>query len=161
MFQHALTIYRFCDGYEKKILADLTEELYKTPAFPGGNPPSWIIGHLAVAADFILMVLGKPTLCPKSWMVMFGPGSDPHKHLDKHPSLAELTAALATGHAAAIEAVPHSDATKMAGPSPFKPLIDVLPTAGDLLTHLLTSHESFHLSQLSACRRAGGFAPLF
>lgn len=161
MFQNALTIYRFADGYEKKILADMKEDRFKTPAFPGGNPPSWIVGHLAVASDFILMVLGKPTLCPKNWMVLFGPGSDPVKHLDKHPGMAELVAALQRGHDAVFAAMPEADPVKLAGPSPFKPLIDVLPTAGDLLVHLLTSHESFHLSQLSACRRAGGFSPLF
>ncbi len=161
MFQNDLTIFRFLDGYEKKILADMKEEQFKTPAFPDGNPPSWIVGHLAMSSDFIMMVLGKPTLLPKTWAVMFGPGSDPHKHLDKHPSMAELTAALGAGHAAVFEHVPHANPEKMASPSPFKPLIEVLPTAGALLTHLLTSHESFHMSQLSACRRAGGFSPLF
>jgi hypothetical protein len=161
MYHRELTIYRFLTNYEQQVLADITEEQFKTPAFPGSNPPSWIVGHLAIAADFALMLLGKPTLCPKTWMVMFGPGSDPLKHLDKHPSKSELVAALDAGHAAVLSALPEANVEELKKPSPFQPLIKHLPTAGELLAHLLTSHESGHLSQLSACRRAGGHNPLF
>lgn len=161
MLQHALTVYRFQYGYGTKVIADISESQFKTPVFPGANPPSWIVGHLAIASDFVLMVLGKPTLLPKNWMVLFGPGSDPVKYLEKHPSRAELIAAYERGHQAVFKEVPEADASKLTGPSPFKPLINELPTAGDLLVHLLTSHEAFHVSQLSACRRSGGFAPLF
>ena len=133
----------------------------KTPTFPGANPPSWIIGHLAMASDFALMVMGQPTRLPKNWMVLFGPGSDPVKHLDKHPSRAELVAAYEAGHEAVLAAIPQVNAARLKEPSPFPPLIEHLPTAGDLLSHLLTSHEGFHNGQLSACRRAGGFGPLF
>jgi hypothetical protein len=37
----------------------------------------------------------------------------------------------------------------------------VFPTAGDLLAHLLTSHEATHVGHLSACRRGRGMPPLF
>ncbi len=161
MFEHQLTIYRFMYSYGKKLLADIDDAQFKTPAFPGSNPPSWIVGHLAIAADFALMVLGQPTLLPKTWMVLFGPGSDPLKYLDKHPNRADLIAAYEAGHEAVIAAMRHADPVKLAGPSPFKPLIEQLPTAGDLLTHLLTSHEGFHVAQLSGCRRGAGLGPLF
>lgn len=161
MFENQLTVYRFMYGYGKKLLADIPEAQFKSGAFAGGNPPSWIVGHLTVSTDFILMILGQPTLLPKTWMVLFGPGSDPVKYLDKHPSRDELLAAYDAGHEAAIAAMKHADPAKLAGPSPFKPLIEQLPTAGDLLTHLLTSHEGFHVAQLSGCRRGAGLGPLF
>jgi hypothetical protein len=161
MFENQITVYRFMHGYGKKLLADISEAQFKSAPFTGGNPPSWIIGHLAIASDFILMILGQPMLLPKTWAVMFGPGSDPMKYLEKHPSRAELLAAYDAGYEAALVAMKHPDPSKLAGPSPFKPLIDQLPTAGDLLTHLLTSHEGFHVAQLSACRRGAGLPPLF
>lgn len=161
MFEHEVTVYRFMHHYGRKLLADVSEAQFKTPAFAGGNPPSWIVGHLTVSADFILGVLGKPRLLPKSWMVLFGPGSDPFKHLDRHPDHATLIAAYEAGHQAVFEAMKDADASKLSGPSPFEPLKEMLPTAGDLLAHLLTSHEAFHISQLSACRRSTGNSPLF
>ncbi len=36
----------------------------------------------------------------------------------------------------------------------------VLKTNGDVLAHLMTTHESFHLAQLSACRRKAGKGPV-
>lgn len=161
MFDRELTIYRFLTGYEKIVLADLPDEQFNQPPFPGGNPPSWIVGHLALSSDFVLMVLDKPRLCPKSWNVLFGPGSDPRKHLDKHPRKAELVAALAAGKEAVFREVPLASTDLLTKVNPFEPLRASLPTARDLITHLLTSHESFHLSQLSACRRSAGFTPVF
>lgn len=161
MFERELTIYRFLTGYEKKLLADISEEQMKQPPFPGGNPPSWIIGHLALSTDFVLMVLDKPRLCPRNWNVLFGPGSNPMKYLEKHPTKEELVAALDAGHQAVFQEVPKADPALLSKTNPFEPLREYMPTAGDLITHLLTSHESFHLSQLSACRRATGFTPLF
>jgi hypothetical protein len=161
MFDHQLTIFRFQYGYGQKLLADIPDSEFKKPVFPGANPPSWIVGHLAVAVDFVPMLLGQPTLCPKNWVVMFGPASDPMKYLEKHPSRAELMAAYVKGHDYVFEVMKHADPVKLKEPSPFKPLINELPTAGDLLTHLITSHEAFHVSQLSACRRVAGFGPLF
>lgn len=158
---HQLTIYRFMYRYGRQIIADLSEEQMKTPAFAGANPPSWIIGHLTVSADYALKIMGQPTLVAKNWHVMFGPGSSPMKHLDKHPGRAELLAAYEAGHEAVLTALPNVELEAMKAPSFFEPLIKDLPTMGDLLTHLLTSHEGFHVSQLSACRRAGGLSPLF
>jgi len=33
-------------------------------------------------------------------------------------------------------------------------------TNGDLLAHLMSTHQSFHLAQLSACRRKAGKGPI-
>jgi DinB superfamily len=161
MFERELRIYAFLLGYEQKLLADLPDEAMRTPVTPQGHPPSWIVGHLAVVADFGLGMLGRPALCPKAWMVMFGPGSKPAEHLNRHPPKAELVAALERGHEHFSAAAKDADPAKLAGPSPFEPLRHALPTAGDLLAHLLTSHEAGHVAQLSACRRGRGLPPLF
>jgi hypothetical protein len=161
MFERELRIYAFLLGYERQLLADLPDDAMRTPVTPQGNPPSWLVGHLAIVADFGLRMLGQPTLCPKSWMVMFGPGSKPAEHRDRHPPKAELVAALERGHERLSAAVKDADPTKLAARSPFEPLVHVFPTAGDLLAHLLTSHEAAHVGQLSACRRGHGLAPLF
>lgn len=161
MFDRELTIYAFLENYVKQVVGDLSDEAMKQPAFPGGNPPSWIVGHLSIAGDLGLKLLGKPTRLPKNWAVLFGPGSKPMEHLDRHPSRAELLKAYEESHAALTAAARDVDPARLPEPNPFTPLKGPLPTFGDMLTHLLTSHESFHVSQLSACRRAQGQPPLF
>jgi hypothetical protein len=161
MYERELRIYAFLLGYEQKLLADLPDEALRAPVAAGVNPPSWIVGHLAVAADFGLGILGRPTLVPKSWLVLFGPGSKPAETAARHPPKAELVAALERGHDQLTAAAREADAGRLAAPSPFEPLRHVFPTAGDLLAHLLTSHEATHVGQLSACRRGRGLPPLF
>lgn len=161
MFDHDLRIYAFLQGYVLQIAQDLDEAAMKTPAYPGGNPPTWIIGHLSMVSDFGLRLLGQETRLPRTWGVLFGPGSKPMEHLDRHPPKAELLEAYTQGHAALEAAVRAADPEKFSVPNPFQPLAGVLPTLGTMLAHLLTSHESFHVSQLSACRRAKGLPPLF
>jgi len=52
MFERELTLYKFTLGHLKLVANDLDESAMNTPPFEGGNPPVWILGHLAVATDF-------------------------------------------------------------------------------------------------------------
>ena len=54
------------------------------------------------------------------------------------------------------DAVKGVTAAQLAAPSPFAPMLELLPTAGDLLAHVLTTHATMHLGQLSAWRRLKG-----
>ena len=51
----------------------------------------------------------------------------------------------------------------MAAPNrlPIRFLLRHLPTVGDLLAHLLTTHSAYHLGQLSTWRRAAGLPEVF
>ena len=60
------------------------------------------------------------------------------------------------------QAAANADAEALAAPNEIE-LLEGSPlvTRGDLLSHLLTTHFSFHVAQLSAWRRAAGHAHLF
>lgn len=158
MFDRERTLYAFLLGYARKLVADVDDARFADQPAPGLNHPAWIVGHLAVAADYALQLLGRPTLCPRDWQVRFGPGSTPRPDRAVYPSKADLLAALERGHAAVGEAAAGAapEGLDRAHEVPIAFLKESIPTAGGLIAHLLTTHEAAHLGQLSAWRRLVG-----
>jgi uncharacterized damage-inducible protein DinB len=144
-------------------MADIKQEEMDVQPSADVNPPAWILGHLAICTDFALSLLGLPMRLPKNWHEEFGPGSSPKAQQPPYPSREELLTALAAGHAAVVAALPSVDAKTLAAPNPLAMpfLKKTLPTKGDLLAHLLSTHEAAHLGHLSNWRRQMGRAPLF
>lgn len=148
-------------GYCERLLADVREDEMLQQPTAGVNPPAWLLGHLAICTDFALGIVGHEHRLPKPWMVFFGPGSAPTPGDRTWPSKQELWDGYASGHAA-FEAASHDIAGELLEkPNPIDFLQKPLPTAGDLLAHLMTTHESMHLGHLSNWRRQMGRAPLF
>lgn len=143
--------------YTRRLTADVSDaDLYKQPA-PGMNPAGWLLGHLALSNDFALSIMGEATVCPAEWSQWFGPKSVPLAEGMPRPKKNEFLSMIETGYAkvsAALAKGPAPD--KLAAPNPIDFLRGPLPTAGDLLAHLLTTHVATHLGQLSAWRRAAG-----
>ncbi|MBX7166235.1 MAG: DinB family protein [Pirellulales bacterium] len=161
MFTHERTLYRFNLSMVQLIAADIPDDELRLVPFPGANPPAWILGHLAICTDFAARLLGLGRECPRAWHAMFGPGSKPAELGDNVPSKAELLAALVAGHARVTEAARTADPAAMQQPQTVEVLKGTpLETIGDVLAHLMCTHESFHIAQLSACRRKLGKAPL-
>jgi hypothetical protein len=158
MLDHAIHVYGFMLKYARLLTDDLDDRTLCDRPFPGMNPPAWILGHLVVCTDFALTLLGREKLCPPEWHVMFGPGSVVAADRGAYPSKNELMNALGRGHAAVTAAVPGATAEVLGAthPVPIAFLRESLPSVGDLLVHLMTSHEAGHLGQLSAWRRAVG-----
>ncbi|HEV3023554.1 MAG TPA: DinB family protein [Pirellulales bacterium] len=157
MFERELTLYRFNLNYLRLLTADIAEGDMHVAPFPGANPPVWILGHLAVATDYAGRQLGLERVCPREWHAQFAPGSKPADLKDPLPTKSELMAAIENGHRRASEAAPKASAETMASPHAVELLKPtVLKTVGDVVAHLMTTHESFHLAQLSACRRKAG-----
>lgn len=156
MFHYERRLYAMMLGYCRRLVADLDDAaLTRTPA-PGVNTPLWILGHLAIAADYGRELAGLPRACPSEWHAAFGPETDPGKVPHPAPTKAELLAAIEAGHAAVDLAVTGLSAERLSAPNPVPFLKDRLPTVGDLLAHLLTTHDAIHLGQLSAWRRVSG-----
>jgi uncharacterized damage-inducible protein DinB len=92
---------------------------------------------------------------------MFAPGSKPQALQPPLPTKAELMEALEKGHQRVIEAAPNASADVLNQPHAVELLkTTVLKTNGDVLAHLMCTHESFHIAQLSACRRKSGKGPV-
>jgi hypothetical protein len=164
MFERELTLYAFNQHYLHKLTADLTDEHLAQPT-AGVNPPVWLLGHLCVGTDFALMLLGgrRKALCPPDWHRDFSPGSPAIPERRPLPTKAELLTAYDRGHAAVAEAVRTATPEQLDKPHgvDMPQLKTHVPTVGDLIAHLLTTHEATHLGQLSAWRRQAGLPGVF
>lgn len=161
MFESAIAINEFQIGGFEKIVADLPESDLFVPGAGHGHPPAWIMGHLAVAGESGLIAFGRTPSHP-TWTSLFGPQSSDRISFD--PSLTKpiLSEAVIETYRNLRELASTADPELMARRHRV-PLFygTSIRTVGDCLTLLLTNHFGFHLSQLSSCRRAAGFSPLF
>ena len=154
-------INRFLLDAFQQVLADVPESRIGEPAPGGGHPPVWILGHLAICAELGLANFGIEMKHPH-WVEIFGPGSsDKIANADEY-SIGEFQDVILSGYPRLADECSNADDQHMNVPHGLA-LLDgtSIQTRGDLLTHLLTSHFSFHLAQLSHWRRASGHGPLF
>jgi uncharacterized damage-inducible protein DinB len=156
MFDRERRLYADQYGYARELVADVPDEEFAEEPVPGLNHPAWIIGHLTTTADFGLHVLGQKPVAPEGWGPTFAPGSVPDPNRGTYPTKAELLNAYEAGHAAFAAAAAQFDDARAAAPNPVAGLKARFPTLGDLVAHLLTTHEATHLGQLSAWRRTMG-----
>jgi hypothetical protein len=106
-------------------------------------------------------MLGLKRACPREWHAQFAPGTKPADLKAPLPTKEELVGAIEAGYTRIAEAAPSASAEVLDQPHQVELLAPtVLKTNGDVLGHLLCTHFSFHLAQLSGCRRAGGKAPI-
>lgn len=157
------TLYAFNHAYCQSLLADMDEkEMLKQPS-PDVNPPAWLLGHLAICTDYALQMMGLEKRLPAEWHAEFGPQSSALSQEHPYPSKQEMWDAYTTGHKAVESASRDVTAETLQKPNPlpFEFLQKHLPTTGDLLGHLMTTHESSHLGHLSNWRRQMGRKPLF
>ncbi|HEX6960722.1 MAG TPA: DinB family protein [Lacipirellula sp.] len=159
-----LTLYSFTLASCERLVADVSDDELAHQPTPGVNTPGWILAHLAISTDYALQLLGRPKQMPTAWHEAFGPGTKPPTSRDAYPAKAELLAALRRGHEAVVAALPRTSEEQLRAPNPLTALpflVETLPTAGDLLAHLISTHEAAHLGHLSNWRRQTGRPPLF
>lgn len=156
MFDRERTLYADMYGYARQLVADLPdEELAEQPA-PGLNHPAWTLGHLVIAADYGLKLLGGQPTAPDGWGAVFYPGTVPDPNRAAYPSKGELMNAYEAAHAALDAAAAAVDPAQVGRTNPVESMRARFPTLADLLGYLLTTHEAAHLGQLSAWRRMMG-----
>jgi hypothetical protein len=156
MLERESLLFAWVLDYTRKLANGIDDAQMTVQPAPGMNTPVWILGHLAIASDFAGMFLGLPMACPKVWHKIFGPGSDPSKVPTPHPTKAELLAQIEANHARVTEALRTATPEALAKPHTFAPTRDIFPTIADMLAHLMTTHPTLHLGQLSAWRRLHG-----
>jgi hypothetical protein len=161
VFDHVGKIFRWNQWMLSAIAADLKDaDLGRTP-FDGGNDARWVLGHIAIARDYAGHFLGLPKVSPPDWEKRFGAGSSGATG-SEGPSKAELMSAIERSSAMLLTALDAADPAAMAKPHGLDFLKDTaMKTVGDFIGFMLTAHESFHIAQLGACRRAAGFKPIF
>ncbi len=147
--------------YARRLVEDIAPHQFLAQPAPGKiiNHPAWILCHLNVYGPIVGALmraeafedpLGRP----------YGRGSkvtvNPHDYPDPRAIVLEFTR-LHDEAATALDAMPDS---RFAETTPLERLRATFPTIGELLVTLMVKHESFHLGQLSAWRRAMGLGPV-
>jgi hypothetical protein len=118
------------------------------------NHPAWTIGHLVTASALILMVLDEPGDHFAGFDTKkYGPGSKPVADRSQYASKADLLAALSNLHEKVGPAVRAKHEAYFNTPSP-EFLRSFAPTVGHIVFYLLTTHEPYHLGQLSQWKKA-------
>ena len=145
-------LYGMMSGMLTSMVDEIPEDQFQQQ-LGKGNPPSWILGHLAVVNDFgVATVGGKPELL-EEYLTVFGPGSPP---VGEHPSKNELLKMFTTSQSRFMAAL-DSTTDDVLGAERDSPILkEQLPKVADMIGHLLTSHISLHVGQLSAWRRERG-----
>lgn len=161
MFERERTLYAFLLEHARRLVADIDDARFADQPAPGLNHPAWLLGHLAIVSDAGLGLLGQPRESPRGWRELFGKTSTPRPDRRHYPGKEELWSAYESGHGRLAEAARNAPADGMDVPQPLEFLRPGLPTVGDLIAHILTTHEAMHLGHLSSWRRQVGLPYLF
>lgn len=159
MLQHVTYLYKFNLDMAGRLVADLTPEQMVLQPSGAVNHPAWSLGHLALTANWLAVLLGLESQAPEGWERVFATGGIPSGDAADYPPKDELLAALAAQHARNTDAVLQADPAWLAEPNPDERRRRYFPTVGDVVMFLMTSHEASHLGQISAWRRAAGIGP--
>lgn len=122
------------------------------------NHPAWIVGHIAGSYEMLAAMLELPPTLPADWADKFGWGSTPVADRSAYPSKQALLDALDSQHRRLADAIAKVRPETLAKPIEDEMLRQILPTVGDCVYSILTSHEAIHLGQLGAWRLAMGMA---
>lgn len=161
MFERERTLQSLMRHFAHALVKDIDDADMARQPFEGANHPAWILGHIVVTTDGVLKIFGQAPTAPAEWTTLFGRGSTPTTNRTDYPSKEALLAALDAAFDRAAAAAAAATEEQIAGPHNVEMLRRGLPTKGDLVAMLLTTHVAQHLGQLSAWRRATGGAAMF
>ncbi|MCW3122658.1 MAG: DinB superfamily protein [Flavipsychrobacter sp.] len=145
--------------YAKALVTDVPEEVMTfVPSAGLLNHPAFTIGHLITGSAMMAEDLGSESVLPEGWAELFqrkGPNDQkrPDEDKTKYPTKAALLNELERQHESVKELLLSVSEKKLAEPVKWRFGI-YMPTLLDLILFMCVSHESMHLGQLAAWRRA-------
>ena len=152
-----LITWRRNGGYAARMVGDLSPAQYLAQPVPGRvlNHPSWVFSHLNVYTPLCTAMLrAQPFIDPLD--AKYGQKSEVSLDPTDYIPGPDLLAHYIELHAEAEHALTAAPDHIFAAPNPLERWRVVHPTIGDMLVTLMVKHESGHLGQLSAWRRALG-----
>ncbi|MBU4482767.1 MAG: DinB family protein [Actinomycetia bacterium] len=121
------------------------------------NHAGWIAGHITLSHRRISIELGVDISLPNDWIHLFGMGTQPIADSRRYPQRDELIQAFIDGHSALELAFKNATPEKLNEPNTkYKP--NCYSTIGAIAVHVMITHESVHLGQLCAWRKALGLS---
>ncbi|MDX1701450.1 MAG: DinB family protein [Melioribacteraceae bacterium] len=154
--------YRFNLKYASILVEDIDNEIMTASPSKGlENHASFTLGHLVSASALISKYLKGPYDIYPEWEDLFrrkGPGDPklPETDASLYPHKNELLEKLSEQHKIVENLINNLEDDQFNEISKWR-FDNYLPTLGDLLFFMCVSHESMHLGQLAAWRRAMGF----
>ena len=161
IFESETTLVNFAIGYLKTIANDLNDDDLTTLTESTGKTPQWILGHLRIASELGSKMLGEEPGCDDQWFAAYGPGSQPGDANAPAFTVADVIVDLEKGYSRLLELTKNAPTELLDQKHGFEPLEPAISTKRELMSHLLTTHITYHLAQLSACRQAKGHSPVF
>lgn len=153
--------YQFNLQYAHQLVADVEDQLMtRSPAEGLENHPAFTIGHLVSGAALTSKYLGGPYELDADWEHLFkrnGPGDPRYPNKDEalYPTKEELLNELKRQHKLVESLILNLDEARLDEPVKWR-FHNYMPNLGDLLVFMCITHESMHLGQLAAWRRAMG-----
>lgn len=147
-------------GYGVRLIEDVPASRFTTqPArlTPGIvlNHPAWVFSHLNLYAEVaVKLARGEAFEDPADHR--FGQKSSPLADPGAYDPKDRLVEAWTRWHEMGSGALERSSVAFTSSPNPLERWRAMHPTVGDMLVTLMVKHESSHLGQLSAWRRACG-----
>jgi len=156
-----LITWRRNGAYALRLVADLSPSQFVAQPIAGRmlNHPAWVLSHLNVYTPLCTAMLrGRPFTDPIDHP--HGQKSEVSGDAGKYEPAPTLVATYRSFHDEAEKALVESSAEIFAKANPLERWRTMHPTVGDMLVTLMVKHESGHLGQLSAWRRAMGLVPV-
>lgn len=151
--------YDFNFQWAKKLVEDVNDDQMTASPFPGfENHPAFTLGHLVTGSAMMAEDLGGTFNVPEGWKELFvrkGPGDPtlPEINAKAYPDKNTLLSELSKQHEIVKKLLLFSDENKFNEKIKWR-FNMYFPTMLDLVFFMCVSHESMHLGQLSAWRRA-------
>jgi len=158
LFKSTLLItWRRNGAYALRLVGDLSEDQMIAQPVAGHvmNHPAWLMAHLNCYNEVIARMLRRqlkddPVDHP------FGMKSTPSAAASDYPQRAMAIEAYRRSHDDAEQALQEADEGVFSEPAPLPRWRTAHPKIADMALMLMSKHESLHLGQLSAWRRAMG-----
>ncbi len=148
-------------AYGVRLVEDVAPAAWVAQPMPTAtmNHPAWIFSHLNLYADIaVRMARGERFDDPAEHR--YGQKSQPQRSVAAYEGKDALLAAWKRHHDDGEAVLATMGGELMASPNPLERWRVLHPTVGDMLVTLMVKHESAHLGQMSAWRRAMNMVPV-
>jgi len=162
MLKTPIKLSRYLGHEFKQLTADFTDLMLPTTIAPKANTPIWILGRLAVSMDLGLTLLGENAQCPTSWHEMFGLGSSPQTITPPIPTTSDLIKLFELGHNRLLDAADRATEEELGAKHkiPLDVFQNYMPTVGDAISYIMTTHLAAYLGELTMIRLVIGLPPV-
>jgi hypothetical protein len=154
MKNEILASFRLLVDYARSLTNDIAETDFTAQPHGIANHPAWILGHLCSSMQAMSGERNISPWLPDGWSTAFRTGSMPSSDLANYPTKATLLEVFDQSVQQVEAAVKELTSEQLSLPLPDKEYRRTLPTIGSALLHILISHSSVHIGQLTSWRAA-------